>query len=72
MFLNPNETYQNKDGRNFRVIGISKKENTEKWIDGKYRSHWIVDVKFLDNSETKSLFYDYQDKLYKITNLQID
>ena len=55
-------------GREFRMIGTAKSlEMPEKWNAQKkaFCSHWIYTFKYLDNSETFELEFDYNDNFVK-------
>ena len=55
-------------GREFRMIGTAKSlEMPEKWSNQKkaFCSHWIYTFKYLDNSETFELEFDYNDNFVK-------
>ena len=66
MKKNPFEIYKSPLGREYRVYGIAKVENSEKWINRVLKYHWIVTIKYLDDKGgVVNLFYDYNDKLYK-------
>ena len=55
-------------GREFRMIGTAKSlEMPEKWSNQKkaFCSYWIYTFKYLDNSETFELEFDYNDNFVK-------
>ena len=59
-------------GREFRMIGTAKSlEMPEKWNAQKkaFCSHWIYTFKYLDNSETFELEFDYNDNFVKKISL---
>ena len=64
---NPHTTYTSPAGRPFRVLGMERVPNTDKWIDKVLKWHWCVLIKFLDTEESEllRLFYGYDDKIYK-------
>ena len=65
---NPHITYTSPKGRPFRVSGVSKVEDSEKWINGSYRYHWEVLIKFLDDSSWAKMLYGYSDEFISIDN----
>tara|TARA_B100001146_G_C16171915_1_gene430487 strand:- start:88 stop:300 length:213 start_codon:yes stop_codon:yes gene_type:complete len=65
----PNTTYTSPQGRPYRVSGVEKVPNTEKWIGKNLKSHWIVIIKYLDDNTFAKLYHDYKDKIYKIEKL---
>lgn len=66
---NPNKTYTSPKGRPFRVSAVSKVEDSEKFINGSYRYHWEVLIKFLDDGSWAKMLYGYNDEFIKINNI---
>lgn len=50
---NPHTVYTSPKGRPFRTFGISQRKPL-----------WLVHIKYLDNGEMKTLFFDKNDKYY--------
>ena len=70
MYTNPNITYTSEKGRPFRVSGIEKIPDTEKWINKTEKYHWEVLIIFTDELKPNKLKlkYDYNGKHYHTGN----
>lgn len=66
MPLNPHTTYQNKHGRDYRVISISKLHKTAKWIGRVEKFCWKVRIGFLDDESRYDTYWNHHDKFIKI------
>ena len=64
-FNNPNTTYTGKENRPFRLVGIEKLLDTEKFINGYPSYHWRHNFVYLDKPEHFSLILDYNEKIIK-------
>lgn len=63
------EEQTSPNGRPLRLSGIAKNATLpEKFVNGKYRNHWIYTFRYLDNIDGFVSFeFDYNEKfLYKI------
>ena len=65
MNANPYETYKSPKGLDYRVTGIEKVEESERWINGVLKYHWITSICFIESDERISLEYDYSEKVIK-------
>lgn len=63
---NPHITYKSPKNRGYRVAGIEKIPETEKWINRVIKNKWIVDIVFLDNKERSKLIFNHLDVLEEI------
>jgi len=67
IYNNPYTTYTDDVGRPFRVMGMKRMPNSEKWTDGCLKCHWGVLIKYLDEKkpDKKVLLYDHLDRQYE-------
>lgn len=70
MNTNPHTTYTSEKGRTYRVSGIEKIPDSEKWINQTEKHKWIVTIIFTDNQQPRilKLLYNHNDKLYETRN----
>ena len=66
MPTNPHITYTSPKGRPFRVSAVSKVEDSEKWINGSYRYHTKVLIKFLDDDSWAKIIFGYSGEFISI------
>jgi len=62
---NPNIEQQTPDGRKFRYVGNEKLTDTQKWIDGESRHHFLIEVYLIETKEYKKFEVDHFDKPVK-------
>lgn len=68
--LNPSIIQTSPRGKQFRVVGLGMDlTQPPKWINGMYKHHWIVTLKFLENNRFTKLYFDSNDKLIKTEKL---
>lgn len=58
-------THTSPQGREFILSEIRKVPDSEKRMDGEYKSRWIVTVKMLEDGSFIDLEGDYQDNVIK-------
>jgi len=63
---NPHTRYVSPKKREYRVAGIEKIPDTDKWINRKLKNEWLVSIVFLDNNEHSKLILNHYDKIEKI------
>jgi len=55
-----------KLGREFILSGIKKLSHIpEKWINGGYKSHWLITYKYTDDGSYFALELDYTDRIVR-------
>jgi len=60
------EIQKSKDGRPFRMIGITKCQTRPKmWVNGEQRHHWIYQFKYLDTNTYFYIVVNPNDKIIK-------
>lgn len=55
----PSHIYTSPKGRQFRVVGVEKLPNSEKWIGQALHYKWTARIRFLDNGKHLDLFTDH-------------
>lgn len=63
------ETQQSKNGRDFRLSGVSKKTTLPaKWINKDYKFHWVYNFIYLDKiGGFFEIEIDYSDNFVSLT-----
>jgi len=71
MVTDPTITHTAPSGRAYRLISIEQLTTpASKWIEAKkaFCSHWRTLIQFHDDMSRVWLYYDYEDKFYKLEN----
>lgn len=70
---NPYKTYTHKSSkRGFRLSGIEKLEDTEKWVNGRQKYKWVFNIIYLDNKEFECWLIGYDDEFIKVVKCKGD
>ena len=59
---NPNIEQETPDGRKFRFVGTEKLTDTQKWINGEPRHHFLIEFYLIETKEYKKFEVDHFDK----------
>ena len=61
----PFKTYTSPKGKEYRVTGVEKLEDTKKWINNSFSWCWEVSIEYLETKQRLKLIYDYKEKVIK-------
>lgn len=66
LYNNPHTTYTSPKGKEFRVTGIEKIEDSDKWVNGELKYEWIVNIRYIEDNSSAKLHYNHYDKIIKV------
>ena len=64
--LNPQIKQKSTTGRPFRLSGLDKIEESQKWVRGYPSWQYIANIKYLDDNTFVNLKLDYDNTILKI------